>query len=449
MKDKGVEREGSILFFLLLSFMEISWLFSILLLVTSGTHYPFPPSWIYIFFLALLLGRVGLFSYRWQSFLVHLLSLLTINLYSLYQITGREEVFFRFHWIPSLLNLPLEERLSLLLLSFSLLFLYWGGLSLSQRPRDFTTISTRFDLGCGVFFFLFLAEGALDVSVLLPLPILSTFFLSSLFSMTLSRTTHKKERSKSRWVSYLFPSLLLLLLMSLLILSSPLLEEYAHKSYMLMESLAEPLQPYLISFLRFLVFGMERGISHTPQETYQEEGIVPKEVPQARTHPLPQILLRSIYLLLGLALLTLSGWILYRIVKWLSSPSRGRRGGLSLLLPLHSLLVRFSRWIEEKREPFTPIRAFKYLRSWGRRRGFKPKRGETPREYSHRIGERYPWLFKEFELIVQQYYQEVFGDRSMREEDSILGEEALRKIKNPLHWTRGFLYWLKRRRGRG
>ncbi len=77
------------------------------------------------------------------------------------------------------------------------------------------------------------------------------------------------------------------------------------------------------------------------------------------------------------------------------------------------------------------MRAFKYLRSWGRRRGVNPKRGETPREYSHRIGERYPWLFEEFELIVEMYYQEVFGEKPRKEEESILGKKALKKVKKP------------------
>lgn len=436
-------------FYVITGLMEFSWAYSIALFATSWGPYGLPLLLcLFTFFLALIRGLRSWFHYKWQALLSHLFPLSAIMLYYLYRAMGSLDQLFSFQ------RLPLQEKAFFSLVALLLLALWWGGHFLSQRPTDFSTISSRFDLGCGAFFLLFLIEGMMDSSTLRDLPALALFFLSSLLAMPLSRKTIPLKSSIKRgWLTSLSLALILLLFASLTFLFLQPLEERAREGYTALKGLAEPLLPILVSILRFLFFGMGRSAAPTTQGVIEQgegEALLLEEPPGA----LSPFILYSLYAIVALLLIALLGWLLYTVWQWLQSPLQRekRKRKWPIILYLQRLFYPFVRWLKTRRRPITTANIFASLLLWSRRWGLSLLLGETPREHSLRLGKRFPFLAQEIELIVDGYYREVFGQQPLKEEELAKQKKALLSIKSPFSWPKRALYsfrWYRRAKGMG
>lgn len=435
-------------FYVITGLMEFSWTFSIALLVTSWTPYVLPLNSGFItLFLALLRGRMGWFQYRWQVLLSHFLLFGSIILYHLYRTTGSSKPFYGLQWYTSLQDLSLENKLLLLVFLLFFFLLWYSGQALSQRATDFSTISSRFDLGCGVFFLLFIIETIVEHSIIRVLPTLTLFFFSSLLAMSLARETISIDSiTPKRWTPILSQILILFLLVGIILPFLVPLKVYTDEGYMMFKEMVEPFKPILISILRFLFYGLGRSRAPTTQGIIEQEGVIPL-LPEDAKRPVSRMISYTLYALIISVFILLIGFVLYRFWIWIRSSlqEEKREGSISLLFK--RLIELYDRWRKRRSRPMTSTLLFSSLLTWGRRWRLSPTPGETPREFSHRLKRRFPFLGEEIESIIEGYYREVFGEIVVEEKDLRRQKKALQRVKNPLHWPKRILYSFRWYRG--
>jgi hypothetical protein len=191
---------------------------------------------------------------------------------------------------------------------------------------------------------------------------------------------------------------------------------------------------------------------------YLESGYRRKSEPQLTGDYLPAIdksggeLGILHYLFIGITiviLLSVAGFILYRLIKWLLSKirwlfsetvdERDKRGIWDLLLSCMLAATRFlsTLWIKIFYPSDTSSAAEKFYRRllrWGRISGLNHAVFETPREYGIRLGHLFPQIEKEIRLIVNLHDEAVYGGISPDNHKLSRARLAFRRIRNPLLW---------------
>ena len=85
--------------------------------------------------------------------------------------------------------------------------------------------------------------------------------------------------------------------------------------------------------------------------------------------------------------------------------------------------------------------AYAGLLGWGRRSGLTAAASETPVEYGTRLGQRFPRLKTEIELIIESFNRELYGQMPT-DQTALTGIRSARnRMRNPRHWPSRMRTW--------
>ena len=386
---------------------------------------------------------------------LHTWGLLFVFLRLCHNYYGLESPFWLFEWVQEFLMLerPATGWFVLMLILFCISILWFCGIRLVTRPTDQTTISHRFDSGLGFLLFLLVIKLAIATKgVSIPMehsatrPIIS-FIILGLFSLGVVRNSSLSQVGgityfKGIGIALTFTFIILMLGGGLFILFLPEFQSLAETSADLLENLKNPMEKFVIFM----------------SSVYLESGFRRRSEPQLTGDYLPTIdtsggeLGIFHYLFIGISiviLLSVIGFILYRLVKWLLSKIKwlfsetveeGDKRGiweLSLSCILAAKRILSILWIKIFYPSDTSFAAEKYYRRllrWGRISGLRHAVFETPREYGIRLGHLFPKIEKEIRLIVDLHDEAVYGGIPPDKHQLSRAGLAFRRIRNPLLW---------------
>jgi hypothetical protein len=237
----------------------------------------------------------------------------------------------------------------------------------------------------------------------------------------------------------------------LVLLFLPYLTLAAEMGYVVIKEAAQPLEPILVSILRF-IFMRQSNLRETPQETSSESEL--NFTPSVEESSWWMELLSKIggwgltglVVLMGLIAL---GFAIYYLTKWLLSKTthnRGREGLWHLIRlwvsSLWAILTFFMEKMRFRRDGSQlAVHLYKALLGWGRHSGLPHILNETPTEYCRRLSHRFPGVKKEAGLITEAYNRHVYGNMGPDTQQLEMAGIAWRKMRSPLYWPLRLKSW--------
>jgi hypothetical protein len=445
--------------------MEICWRYAwASFLIAAVLDRPFPLPGAIVSFAA---GALLTFFSRgrgWRVF--QILALQAMGLIGstglmVYTLVDSPFPWWDWHWIADLFTRPDDfvQGLILAMVIFLSAFFFVGGILLAGRSSSSLGISIRFD--CGIAYFLalllfkwvLLSKGGIEPGGVRPELLLFPFFIFSLLSIGLARNRGSGPKdflSGSPHLGLLLTILMIVVLFAtgLFLLFLPYLTAAAQAGYGALQMAAEPMGPFLLRILRFLLLG--RGSRQDPQfgdpggsgsveAIYSEPGWWEQPL-----HGIVKWGFGGLFVAFLLAVGFLGCWHLFR---WLFSregkgQDREKRGLFHWLKGLWQALFSWlSRRMSHRQGIPGATRIFRSLRTWGVRSGIPPRANQTPREYGFRLKKRFPSLAEEIETIITLYHHEVYGGRMIEASFLAPGRLALRRLRSPRFWPARVQSW--------
>ena len=142
------------------------------------------------------------------------------------------------------------------------------------------------------------------------------------------------------------------------------------------------------------------------------------------------------------SVLGLTGFAIWRLVRWLLSQSQiestqqsPSRGLLAWLMELPRFLVFFWDWFYLHLRRKTKItEVYAALLRWGQQSGVKHGENETPQEYCLRLGLCIPDLHPEIALITELFHQRTYAEKPLDQRQVRHAVQALKHMGSPIFW---------------
>ena len=447
--------------------MELSWLYAWAnFLTTSILHRSFPfPEAITTFGLAALFT---LFSRGKGWLIIQILGLQAFGLLlaasrTVYGFDSFTSSFWSKAWVVEFFNHPrgpLEWIILVLVLFWTLLF-WVGGVTLARRSAAYSTICSRFDLGLGAFFLLFLVklvplvnEGIRIVDPTSEL-LLFPFFIFGLLAIGLARNRSDAPKDflpgwQGAGVILSFAAIVLLFGAGLVLFFLPYLTLAATASYGILKVAGQPLVSVFVTVIRFMFM---RGISR-PEELSAPSGGSAETLsaPVERSwwmELLEKMLAWGLWILVGLVVVVMFCLATFYLFRWLlsrTSISKRRQRPWDLISSwpgrLQALLLYcWGKILRIVRGYKTAVQLYAGLLGWGRRSGLSHFPSETPVEYGLRLKHQFPPLQREIERIIEAFNLEVYGEIILSDEQFAKARLAWRRLRSPLHWPSRLGTW--------
>ena len=449
MEVKPVPRAREILTAIFAGGMELCWLCclaSFLFSLFAAGEIPLSGG-IFAFGLAAVLGAVA-GNRGWR-----IISILGLNLagfvlalwLAVYTCASWPAPIYSLQWLAVLgarlqdfaSGLPLGAVIFLVLLS------WFFGFCFARRPLVYATVTSRFDLGVIIFFFLFLFEGGLGEQMPSMSIYLFLFFLFSLLSIALTRS--RGSGKKEYHFSFGRLGLVFLLFLAVLLFAAgavffflPGLSDMAKTGYLLGGKLLAPLLNFFLKILALLFF--RRSLRQEPAGAESGGGgfSATETITGGEVQLWEKLFTLGISIFLGIVLLIAVGWSLYHLYLWLltrtAGPGKAHPFWKQLLALFANLRERCRFLLLSAVKVFAismqrgeGARGYKKLLFWGKSGGFPRYLTETPGEYGTRLQGYFPLFGMEIGTIIQSYHDEIYGELQL---DRVQG----RRIK--LAWRR-------------
>ena len=465
-----MSKKGMLFLFPVSGAMELIWLSSwAAFLTTSVLHRPFPfKEAIGVFFLATVLTLLSkekgwriveilglqVFGFVWAA-------LRMIHAFYLWR-----DPFFSQGWLVEFFNTP-RGPFEWFVLVFLLLWvlLFWiGGVKLARKSLVYETLCSRFDWGLGAFFilvlakFLLQAKGGIEIDDPISRVLVFPYFGLSLLAIGLARSRSLGSRDflpgyQGIGVILSFAFIVLLFGTGLVFFCLPYMTFASKVGYDTLKIAAKPLGFIFVAVIRFLFF---RNASRMDAAPSPGSGTIRNPIPQIEESwwvgLWEKVLGWGIMGLLGLVLLILSGLAAFYLFRWLFSkthPSRKKQCLWDLLMlwaeKLKLFLLSCRNKIELKMNGYQrAAQLYNALLYWGRHSGLSHLVNETPAEYGLRLKGRFPVLKGEIDFIIEAFHQEVYGERTLNEEQLAEIRSAWRRLCSPLYWPSRLKTWFLR-----
>lgn len=354
----------------------------------------------------------------------------------------------------------------LLFLFFILVLTFWaGGINLTRKPPHYHTVCDRFDFGLAAFIvlylieWLFLARGGIQTPDPLASLLIFPFFCFSIFAIGLARNRDDEQREYMagyRGVGMISTVLAIfaIIIMVMFLLFLPVFTALAEVGYAVLKEAAEPLGPYVVSVLRFLLLG--RRFPHKTPSGTDNAGSQPNTMITTESSwwedILEDLVTWGFIGILGGALLALTILGIWLLTRWLllrTALAEKGEGIESLIFLwverarafLNYFRVRFFR---RGRRCRRTTRLYAGLLVWGKRSGVSRVKSETPGEYGARLRRQFPALQKEIELIIELYHGEVYGEREITEGQWTSARSVWQQLRSPMNWPSRLRSWFSR-----
>lgn len=391
--------------------------------------------------------------------LAHLFALSASALLLLYVFYGyRGKIsFWDRSWLADIFAGPkgaMEIFVLIAVVLFAAIF-YGGGLSLARRPKDYSCVTRRLDVGIGIFLLLLFADAGVKAPGFNAWAFLFPFFFFSMLAAALARCRGSGQKDYlpgQRWAGLVltFSAAVLLFAVGAILVFLPYLTAAAEGGLALLKTFSNPLfYSFLLPILRFL-FGRRSG-----GDVYEGgdpsvgggSAMLPDAPAESSWGELAvKIFGFGILGVAAFALLLAAGWGLHRLFRWLLSENPERKEK-SLLW--ERLFLWFALFIFRCRKLFSAllrpgsssaaecseaVRGYRRLLRWGRSCGLPRLLSETPREYGLRLALYFPAIKDEIELITISFNREIYGGLPVEEKQVALLKQARLKLYSPLIW---------------
>ncbi len=448
--------------------MELTWLYAwATFSLTFVPNRPFPlPEAIATFVLAATLTylSIGRGLRVFQVLGLQLLGLLLTGSRIIYLYTDRTHPYFSRDWVLVFFNKSRDpvEWFILIFVLFWILCFWFGGVTLARRQTAYRALCVRFDLGAVAFLallllkFLILYKEGPNLQDPFTDFLFFPFFVFGLTAVGLSRNRSDVQRGflsgyQGMGVILSFTVIVLLFGTGLVLLFLPYLTLAAETGYVVIQEAARPLEPILVSILRF-IFMRQRNLRETPPGTSSEPDI--NFSPSVEESSWWMELLTKIggwglTGLVGLFGLVVLGLALWYLTKWLlsrTSHDTRREGFLRLILlwaaSIWAILTFFLEKVRFRRNGSQlAVHLYKALLGWGKHSGLPHILSETPTEYSRRLSHRFPEVKKEAGLITTVFNRHVYSNTAPDTQQLNRAGIAWRKMRSPLHWPLRLKSW--------
>ena len=433
--------------------MELCWLYAMvffLLYALGAGQFPFAGG-LLSFWIAAILGFY-MQGRGWriiQVFGLQVAGFVTVLLGVIYTYGDWSYPFSSMVWLweaAGEFQTPMGALILLIVASFAALF-WFSGERFSRRLTSYSTITSRFDLGTGVFFFLFLLGGRLGEQAPEVTFLLFPFFLFSMLSIALARSrgSGKKEYFLGLGqisLVFLFCAVLLFSALGVVLLFLPGMTLLAETGY----GLGSPLLTLLLKVLLFLFRG--RSLREDSAVGSSESGSgsgIGEMIPEPEVYFWEKYFNLGIAVVLGAVALIAAGWGLYHLYRWLFSRTAYQKQEAIFWKSVYMHLAAFCKkcgdillWFVKFCSPTDKrgegSRGYKKLLLWGKRGGFPRVSTETAREYGSRLMKYFPLFKEEIMLIIEGYHHEVYGELKLDVELENRIKQARRRLSSPLHW---------------
>ena len=327
-------------------------------------------------------------------------------------------------------------------------FFFFRGVNLGARGVSHSLTVTRYDIGIGVFFFMFLLRMLFNEIDPLALRIVGAYFLFSILAMAASRSWEKDElfTGSRPAVSHVVPFIAVFFIAaSAIVLLYPLLTQAAGGVYVFLRDNSGPVLNFLAAIIRFL-FGQGHRLRFDPSSSTQTDG---REVIIAENSE-PGILFRIIgviFIIIGIVVVLFLLIITVRaLVRYLSGRSGPQDGEGVFATLLRLLRIVWNKLIGAVRSlvilrllqhrPLAGIaqEAFGQLCRWGRISGIPRHVSETPAEYACRLGARFPRfpaVSSAAAVLARALDEELYGEYPSTNKTCSLIKAALKELANP------------------
>lgn len=376
-------------------------------------------------------------------------------------------------WLSALREEPRSAEAWLFLILFTTVSLgiYWRGLLKPGRCANGENINSRFDMGLGAFFLLFVIRTALTgKGFSIPgYPHLSMlfiqYFLFSLFAIGLIRTRHTAERFSGpgfyRIFTVLVFSCAILAIAGIIAgLFRSHLTSGADRFLITLKSGGEVVVSTFISTLFFI--RKHRSDSPTSLRSSQDLGPHSPQPEAGASQATPVVttgedigLVEQIlgYSALGLALtgmVLLIGALTWVVLRHILRKREKTHADATLpqmlkeffrhvLQYLQDLKSRIPQWFRVCR---SGMEIYAALKIWGRRSGIEPRQTDTPLEYGNRLTRSFPGFKMEVDLIVELVNQEIFAENVLTRNQLTSGLKAGKEMRKLKHWPLRLKTWL-------
>jgi hypothetical protein len=359
-------------------------------------------------------------------------------------------------WAQYFFRMPknMYEILVLITIFIGVLLFWSQGLFFARRSTSYYTFCDRFEIGAASFFCLLLVN-ILITKLHNPIAdiLLFSFFGFSLLTIGLARDRNKGEKGylagfRGIGVVISFGVIIISLGTGVVLFFMQHLTLVAELGYGILKKITEPLLPYLAAFIRF-IFG--RPIK---QDRFLEADsvilCVGNKLKGEQTSE--DILIATFFSIQGVIGLILIGVVIWYICRWLLSKTseggrgQSRHGGLVVwLLTIFWKIFSFFRMslLQMAQGRKKAVGIYRILLSWGSNSGIPCFLNETPAEYNLRLGNKFPALKKEIELIIDIFHKEVFAETVLTPQQLSQARAALRKISSPLLWPSRIRLWFQ------
>jgi hypothetical protein len=294
-----------------------------------------------------------------------------------------------------------------------------------------------------------LSKGGITVADPWSPTLIFPFFLFSLFAIGMTKVENRAEKTflpgyRGIGIIATFLAIILLVTGTVVLFFLPLLTAAANTGYGMLRGGAVFMLPIVERLLRVVFMGS--GVREDPPNSSPAS----KELDFSSSADRPwmqfieTVMKWGIQGLAALLLVAGCGVALFFLIRWLLSRSKHIEKEITetyriapWLARLWSVLILIWRKILLAfRGCRTATEFYTVLTSWGKRSGLACLMHETPREFGARLGQCFPRLRSEIDVIVNAFNNEVYGEISMSGEGIRWAQAALRTLRSPRHWPR-------------
>lgn len=334
---------------------------------------------------------------------------------------------------------------------------YWaGGRSLARAEITHGKACARFDVGLGVFFFLFLIESAVpggsEIAGASAVYSLFSFLLLGILCIgvslaALGGSRRYSSRHRVAGVVSSFSASVILVAASAMLFFLPAFERAARFGYRVLEGPSRLAVAGLVHVVRFLA-----GFRRFPPASPPSGDMGSVDYHAIPTTWLGRVLWYAtrwgleaaiVVMIAGAALLLaflIGRWLLRR-AKAIAADTGDSPGKASLWSLLARLLLslfvllrhRIGHWPEDR--PDAPV-LYRRLLKWGARSGLPARIADTPAQYGARLCASYPGMEGRVGSIIDTFNRAVYGDMAPEEAELESAGSALRALRSPRYWPR-------------
>lgn len=455
----------SILLLISAGMMEITWLYALSCILFLMLQSPLIPLWAVVlsFFTPMLIASAlkGRGRRIIEHVILHISFFFMILLYTFYVYGNWQESFFNFQWLKMLLDRQYGSvgGASYLFIFFWFSFLWISGYKLANRSNDYFIIASRFDLGIVMLVFTFIILGSIHLSLPFAGLLIIYYFLFSMFSISLAKNLRSSKTRRPNQFSG--TGLVLTFILAVLLFGSwivlfflPQLSLAAQAGSHVLKIVTKPFLNLLLKIILFL-FGNRNRALNVGSTSSGDSGIslIESSEPTWWAKLLQWMTIWGGLILLSLLVILVIGWLVWSLWKWFSTKTEldtKRKGFFEELLLwfLHQFslakkilgkMVGLLKNIRRKQENISVL--FQKLCRWGRSSGIPRERSKTPQEYGRYLTHFFPDNQLDFQLIIKNFNQEIYGKKIIQAEELRKAKKAWRRLSRPSKWP--LRLWVK------